>query len=40
MVSGMIPRMDTRPYVGFSPTTLQYEAGVRIDPPVSVPSAP
>src|ERR1700737_2391822 len=38
--SGMIPRIETRPYVGFSPTTLQYDAGVRMEPPVSVPSAP
>ena len=36
----MIPRMGTSPYVGLSPTTEQYDAGVRIDPPVSVPSAP
>jgi hypothetical protein len=36
----MMPRMDTRPYVGFSPTTPQKDAGVRMEPPVSVPSAP
>src|SRR5215469_2180770 len=36
----MIPRIDTNPYVGFSPTILQYAAGMRTDPPVSVPSAP
>ena len=29
----------TRPYVGFSPTTPQSEAGCRTEPPVSVPSA-
>ena len=27
------------PYDGFRPTTPQYEAGKRVDPPVSVPSA-
>jgi len=27
------------PYDGFNPTTPQYEAGRRIEPPVSVPSA-
>src|SRR5215470_12605795 len=35
----MTPRRETRPYVGFSPTTPQKAAGSRIEPPVSVPSA-
>ena len=35
----MSPYRDTRPYVGFSPTTPQQAAGWRIDPPVSVPRA-
>src|SRR5437764_9615745 len=34
------PYRDTRPYVGFSPTTPQNAAGWRIEPPVSVPSEP
>jgi len=29
----------TRPYVGFRPTTPQNDAGMRMDPPVSVPVA-
>lgn len=29
----------TIPYEGFSPTTPQYEAGRRTEPPVSVPRA-
>src|SRR5262249_38936464 len=29
----------TRPYDGFRPTMPQYAAGIRIEPPVSVPSA-
>jgi hypothetical protein len=29
----------TIPYDGFSPTTPQYAAGSRIEPPVSVPKA-
>ncbi len=33
------PYRDTRPYVGFSPTTPHREAGWRTEPPVSVPSA-
>mmetsp|Transcript_3297 Transcript_3297/g.11897 ORF Transcript_3297/g.11897 Transcript_3297/m.11897 type:complete len:282 (+) Transcript_3297:615-1460(+) len=33
------PNLDTRPYVGFNPTTPQYAAGNRTDPPVSLPSA-
>ena len=31
------PYLDTRPYVGFRPTTPQRAAGWRIDPPVSEP---
>lgn len=37
--NGMRPYRETRPYVGFSPTTPQYDAGFRTDPPVSDPSA-
>ena len=33
------PYRDTRPYVGFSPTTPQHAAGCRIEPPVSDPKA-
>src|SRR5687768_16970186 len=33
------PYLDTRPYVGFTPTTPQSAAGWRIEPPVSDPSA-
>src|SRR5215207_2518892 len=33
----MSPRRETRPYVGFRPTTPQKPAGWRIDPPVSEP---
>src|SRR5580704_8920142 len=36
--SGITPRMLTRPYVGFNPTMPQYEAGIRTEPAVSVPS--
>src|SRR5699024_320420 len=32
------PKRDTRPYVGFIPTTPQYDAGWRIEPPVSEPN--
>lgn len=32
-------RLLISPYDGFSPTTPQYDAGSRIDPPVSVPIA-
>jgi hypothetical protein len=39
LTSGIRPYLDTRPYVGFKPTTPQYEAGLRVDPPVSEPSA-
>src|SRR5512143_3362677 len=34
----IIPYRETRPYVGFMPTTPQREAGWRIEPPVSVPT--
>src|SRR6516162_6559078 len=34
-----MPYRDTRPYVGLTPTILQNEAGSRMEPPVSVPSA-
>src|SRR5436190_21060500 len=30
--------MDTRPVLGFSPTRPQHEAGIRIEPPRSLPS--
>src|SRR4051812_18012879 len=33
----MSPSRETRPYVGFRPTTPQNPAGWRIDPPVSDP---
>ena len=33
------PSTLTRPKLGFNPATPQYEAGMRIDPPVSVPTA-
>ena len=32
--------METNPYVGFNPTTPQNDAGVLMEPPVSVPMAP
>ena len=35
----MTPVRLTNPYVGFKPTTPHNDAGVRIEPPVSVPSA-
>jgi len=34
-----MPSVGTNPYVGFNPTTPQHAAGMRIEPPVSVPSA-
>src|SRR6188472_1094630 len=37
--SGKTPRLDTSPYVGFKPTTPQWQAGPRIDPLVSEPKA-
>ena len=33
------PSRGTSPNVGFSPLTPQYDAGTRMDPPVSLPSA-
>src|SRR5690349_15254531 len=36
-LSGTMPRPLTRPYVGRSPETPQNDAGMRTDPPVSVP---
>src|SRR5712691_13377179 len=36
----MTPVRLTRPYVGLSPTIPQHAAGSRMEPPVSVPSAP
>jgi hypothetical protein len=38
-LSGTIPCRLTRPYVGFSPTTPQNAAGIRVEPPVSLPVA-
>ena len=35
----MSPCRETSPYVGFSPTTPQNDAGCRTEPPVSDPSA-
>src|SRR5579863_3561020 len=35
--SGKAPLSDTRPCVGLNPTTPQKAAGMRHDPPVSVP---
>ncbi len=37
--SGITPARETRVCVGFSPVTPHAEAGSRIDPPVSDPSA-
>src|SRR5262249_52828609 len=37
--SGKQPAVDTRSNVGLKPTTPQHAAGMRIDPPESVPSA-
>src|SRR5450755_3260418 len=34
-----MPYRLTRPYVGLTPTMLQNDAGSRIEPPVSVPTA-
>ena len=33
------PQRDTRPYVGLYPTTPPYPAGLRMESPVSEPSA-
>src|SRR5260370_11593806 len=38
--SGATPSAETRPRPGFRPTIPQSEAGMRIDPPVSVPMLP
>jgi hypothetical protein len=38
--SGQTPVVGTRPQVGFSPTTPQHDDGIRIDPAVSLPTAP
>src|SRR5215207_5374543 len=37
--SGNTPSSETTPNVGLKPTTAQHAAGIRIDPPESVPSA-
>ena len=37
--SATSPYLETRPYVGFNPTTPQNAAGWRMEPPVSVPRA-
>ena len=37
--SGKQPSSETRPYVGLKPTIPQHAAGMRIEPPESVPSA-
>ena len=37
--SGHTPFSGTRPHVVFKPTMPQHAAGIRIDPPVSDPSA-
>jgi hypothetical protein len=37
--SGIIPSAGSRPWVGLSPQHPQREAGIRMEPPVSVPSA-
>src|ERR1035437_10153434 len=37
--SGRTPKRLTRPYVGLSPTVPQNDAGMRIEPPVSLPIA-
>ena len=38
--SGKTPSIGTTPNPGLKPTTPQHAAGIRIEPPVSVPSAP
>jgi hypothetical protein len=38
--SGKQPSSDTSPWLGLNPTTPQHAAGMRIDPPESVPIAP
>jgi hypothetical protein len=39
-LSGTTSSVLISPYVGFNPTTPQAAAGIRIEPPVSVPTAP
>jgi hypothetical protein len=38
IVPGQCPVSGTRPWVGFSPTTPQCAAGIRIEPPRSLPT--
>ena len=40
LANATTPNRDTRPYVGLRPTVPVSAAGWRMDPPVSVPSAP
>ncbi len=37
--SGVTPWQLSKPKVGFNPTAPQYDAGMRMEPPVSVPVA-
>jgi len=39
LTSGISPCLDSRPYVGFNPTSPQNEAGFLVEPPVSEPNA-
>src|SRR5215207_1372858 len=39
-LTGITPRLLTRPFVGFRPTMPHTDAGARIEPVVSVPRAP
>ena len=39
-LSATTPWQDSSPSVGFRPTMPQAAAGIRIEPPVSVPMAP
>src|SRR5438132_7278210 len=38
--SGTMPRQEMRPQVGFNPKMPQSDAGIRMEPPVSVPMLP
>src|ERR1700686_1278922 len=38
--SGMMPSQEMRPQLGFRPATPQRDAGMRMEPPVSVPMLP
>src|SRR5713226_4765127 len=38
--SGMMPSQEMRPQLGFSPAMPQRDAGMRMEPPVSVPMLP